>query len=73
MVNLDEREINSLIHQFSLEQDFIRAALDEEESSRIETEDGNTLIILDARGGATERRGLLLHPFRSGSWSPHPM
>ncbi len=44
----DEREINSLIHQFSLEQDFIRAALDEEESSRIEAEDGNTLIILDA-------------------------
>ena len=46
--NPDEREINSLIHQFSLEQDFIRAALDEEESSRIEAEDGNTLIILDA-------------------------
>ena len=35
VVNPDEREINSLIHQFSLEQDFIRAALDEEESSRI--------------------------------------
>lgn len=48
VVNPDEREINSLIHQFSLEQDFIRAALDEEESSRIEAEDGNTLIILDA-------------------------
>ena len=48
VVNPDEREISSLVHQFSLEQDFIRAALDEEESSRIEAEDGNTLIILDA-------------------------
>lgn len=48
VVNPDEREIHSLNRQFSLDQDFIRAALDEEESSRIEAEDGNTLIILDA-------------------------
>lgn len=43
----DETEISSLISNFNLEPDFIRAALDEEESSRIETEDGNTLIIID--------------------------
>ncbi|MBQ6569096.1 MAG: magnesium transporter CorA family protein [Clostridia bacterium] len=42
-----EPEINSLIENFGLEPDFIRAALDEEESSRIESEDGNTLIIID--------------------------
>lgn len=48
VVNPDEREINSLIQEFSLEPDFLRAALDEEESSRIESEDGTTLIILDA-------------------------
>lgn len=48
VVNPDEREINDLIRIFSLEPDFLRAALDEEESSRIETEDGNTLIIIDA-------------------------
>lgn len=47
-VNPDEKEINFLIQQFSLEPDFLRAALDEEESSRIESEDGTTLIIIDA-------------------------
>ena len=48
VINPDEKEINSLIQQFALEPDFLRAALDDEESSRIESEDGNTLIILDA-------------------------
>ena len=48
VVNPDENEINYLISQFSLEPDFIRAALDEEESSRIECEDGTTLVIIDA-------------------------
>ena len=43
----DESESASLIAEFGLEPDFIRSALDEEETSRIETEDGNTLIILD--------------------------
>lgn len=47
VINPDEREINGLIQQFSLEPDFLRAALDEEESSRIETEEGVTLIIID--------------------------
>lgn len=46
-VNPDEREINQLISRFSLEPDFLRAALDEEESARIESEDGNTLLIID--------------------------
>jgi len=48
VVNPDEREINGLIQDYALEPDFLRAALDEEESSRIETEDDNTLIIIDA-------------------------
>jgi magnesium transporter len=48
VINPDEREINDLIQRFSLEPDFLRAALDEEESSRIETEDNTTLIIIDA-------------------------
>ncbi|MCI8554254.1 MAG: magnesium transporter CorA family protein [Clostridiales bacterium] len=48
VVNPDEREINSLIQDYALEPDFLRAALDEEESSRIESEDGNTLIIIDS-------------------------
>ena len=43
-----EKEITALIEQFDLEPDYIRASLDEEESSRIESEDGKTLIIIDA-------------------------
>ena len=41
-------ETAGLIEMFDLDPDFIRASLDEEESSRIESEDGNTLIIIDA-------------------------
>jgi len=43
----DEAECASLIADFSLEPDFVRSPLDEEETSRIESEDGSTLIILD--------------------------
>ncbi|MBE6760153.1 MAG: magnesium transporter CorA family protein [Ruminococcaceae bacterium] len=43
----DEAECESLIADFNLERDFVRSPLDEEETSRIESEDGNTLIILD--------------------------
>lgn len=43
----EEHEINSLITDFHIEPDFLRASLDEEESSHIDSEDGNTLIIID--------------------------
>jgi len=43
----DEAECSQLVERFSLERDFVRSPLDEEETSRIESEDGNTLIILD--------------------------
>ena len=42
-----EEEIEGLIRDFSIEPDFFRAAMDEEESSHIDSEDGNTLIIID--------------------------
>ena len=61
MVQLDERcdgcwinvsdptelEIDELSQTLSIEEDFLRAALDEEESSRIDSEDGITLVIID--------------------------
>lgn len=61
MVQLDERcdgcwinvsdptepEIDELAKELSIEEDFLRAALDEEESSRIDSEDGITLVIID--------------------------
>lgn len=43
----DDAEISGLIRDYSIEPDFFRAAMDEEESSHIDSEDGNTLIIID--------------------------
>jgi magnesium transporter len=43
----DDREINGLISEFNIEPDFFRAAMDEEESSHIDHEDQNTLIVID--------------------------
>ena len=42
-----EDEIGGLIRDFSIEPDFFRAAMDEEESSHIDSEDSSTLIIID--------------------------
>ncbi len=42
-----DEEINKVSKMFNIETDFLRAALDEEETSRIETEDGYTLIVID--------------------------
>lgn len=43
----DETELEQLINDYHIEPEFIRAATDEEESSHIDAEDDNTLIILD--------------------------
>ncbi len=43
----EESEIQRLIDEFAIEPDFFRAAMDEEESSHLDSEDGNTLVILD--------------------------
>ena len=42
-----EQEVRYLVDILGLEQDFVRAALDEEESSRVESEDDQTLVIVD--------------------------
>lgn len=43
--NEDEKEI--IIKKFGVEPEFLRSALDEEESSHIDTEENNTLLIID--------------------------
>ncbi len=43
----DDREIESLIADFEIEPDFFRAAMDEEESSHIDNEGNNTLVVID--------------------------
>lgn len=42
-----ETEISKLQNELNLDRDFIRSALDEEETSRIENEEEQTLIVLD--------------------------
>lgn len=42
-----EKEVQYLVHDMKLIPDFVRAALDEEESSRVESEDGQTMIVVD--------------------------
>lgn len=46
-VSPSESEISLLESELGIDRDFIRSALDEEETSRIENEEGQTLIVLD--------------------------
>ncbi|WP_195277084.1 magnesium transporter CorA family protein [Anaerotruncus rubiinfantis] len=46
-ISPSEAEIAYLTGDLGIEPDFVRAALDEEESSRIESEEGQTLVIVD--------------------------
>lgn len=47
LVNPTEEEINKISSQMNVEVDFLKAALDEEERARIESDNGQTLIIVD--------------------------
>lgn len=47
LVNPTESEINKVCSALNVESDLLRAALDEEERARIETNNGQTLIIVD--------------------------
>lgn len=46
-INPTEAEVLYLTNELGVLADFVRAALDEEESSRIETDEGQTLVIVD--------------------------
>ena len=47
VTNPTETEISELEEDMNVDRDYVRAALDEEEPSRIESDDGVTLIVLD--------------------------
>lgn len=47
VINPTETEISDLEEELNVDRDYIRAALDEEEPSRIESDDGATLIVVD--------------------------
>ena len=46
-ISPDEDEVNYLLAEFNIEPDFVRASLDDEETSHIEREDDSILIIID--------------------------
>lgn len=54
-------EINYLTNELKIDHDFVSAALDEEESSRIETEDDQTLVIIDIPLATTEGQNTLVY------------
>ena len=56
-----EEEINSIINDYDLDAGFVRSALDEEESSRIENEDAQTLIIVDYAVAETDSQNAILY------------
>ncbi len=47
VINPTETEISTLEEDMNIDRDYVRAALDEEEPSRIESDDGVTLIVVD--------------------------
>lgn len=47
LINPTEDEVHYVSESLNLDSDYIKAALDEEESSRIETDEGCTLIVVD--------------------------
>jgi magnesium transporter len=47
LANPTEEEINNISNTLSIEVDYLKAALDEEERARIESDNGKTLIIVD--------------------------
>lgn len=48
VIEPSSEEINKLINDYKLDEGFVRSSFDEEESSRIETEDNQTLVIVDS-------------------------
>ncbi len=57
----DEDEINRLMEDFDINPEFLRAALDEEETSHIDNEYGNTLIIIDIPIAKKENNSITYH------------
>ena len=47
LINPDDKEIEQVIALTGFPEDMLKAALDEEERARMESEDGNTLLIVD--------------------------
>ncbi len=56
-----EEEIRYIIEAYSLDAGFVRSSLDEEESSRIEAEEDQTLVIVDYAIAETDTQNAILY------------
>ncbi|MDE6091829.1 MAG: magnesium transporter CorA family protein [Ruminococcus sp.] len=54
VINPTPQEVNELIEVYGLDSGFVKSSIDEEESSRIEREDSQTLIIIDTPVSAVD-------------------
>ena len=68
VINPTETEISDLEDDLGIDRDYVRAALDEEEPSRIEADDGVTLIVVDYPVAETDN-----NPDRTLLYSTTPM
>lgn len=59
LVQPGEDELKTVSEELSIEPALLRAALDEEETSRIDSEDGSTLIIVDTPYMETDEAGVV--------------
>jgi len=59
LINPDEEELKSVAAALDVEPTFLRAALDEEETSRIDSEEGQTLIIVDTPAMEQDETGVV--------------
>jgi magnesium transporter len=66
MTDPSPEECKSVIDRFGLEPDYVKAALDEEESPRIESEEGQTLVIVDLPTVQPEGRTFLYNTIPLG-------
>ncbi len=61
VISPSEEEISYLIDDLGLDRGFVRSSLDEEETSRIESEDDQILLIIDAPRATTESQNTILY------------
>ncbi|WP_077534466.1 magnesium transporter CorA family protein [Massiliimalia massiliensis] len=64
VISPSAEEIAYLVDRLKLDRDFVRAALDEEESSRIENEDDQTLVLVDIPIMTSEDNNTVLYTTR---------
>lgn len=61
VVEPTEEETEMLINRFGLDSGFVKSSLDEEESSRVEIEDNQTLLIVDTPYAETQTENTILY------------